>query len=115
MKAFLPLAALILASSAPIAQARELSDSFRRGKALAQARCAACHGITANSFSPNPEAPPWEDIANRPGTTRATLRTFLRDSHNYPAAMNFRLTVRRVDDISRYMITLQRAGYKPSI
>lgn len=93
--------------------AARLSRGAQRGLVFAEQRCAACHAVRANGSSANPEAPPWEDIANRPGTTRATLRTFLRDSHNYPAAMNFRVDARRIRDLADYFITLQRPGYKP--
>ena len=93
--------------------ATKLSRGAQRGLVFAEQRCAACHALRANGSSPNPEAPPWEDIANRAGTTRATMRTFLRDSHNYPAAMNFRVDARRIRDLADYIVTLQRPGYKP--
>ena len=41
----------------------------KRGQTFAEQRCAACHGVTRNSSSPNPESPTFEDIANRPGLT----------------------------------------------
>ncbi|MFM5906176.1 MAG: c-type cytochrome [Novosphingobium sp.] len=111
---------LVTATTATTAlDARKLrpqaAAAIKRGQVLATARCGVCHGVTANAPSPNAEAPPWDDIANRPGTTHVTLRAFLRDSHNYPEAMNFRIKPAQVDDIARYMITLQRKGYKPSI
>lgn len=93
--------------------AATLSRGAQRGLVFAEQRCSACHAVRANGTSANPEAPPWEDIANRPGTTRATLRTFLRDSHNYPAAMNFKVDARRIRDLADYFVTLQRPGYRP--
>ncbi len=107
------LAALVVATAAT--QPPALSKRAKRGLAFAQNHCAACHGITANATSPNPEAPPWDDIANQPGLTAITLRTFLRDSHNYPEAMNFTVDRARVRELADYMVTLQRPGYKPSI
>ena len=92
-----------------------LSPSAQRGLAFAQQRCAACHGVTANAASPNPESPAFEDIANTPGLTRSTLRTYLRDSHNFPDAMNFRVPQRRINDLADYMVTLQRPDYHPAI
>lgn len=112
-------AALLISAMAAtgLAQTGEAADRLsrgaQRGLAFAEQRCAGCHAVRANGSSANPEAPPWEDIANRPGTTRATLRTFLRDSHNYPAAMNFRVDAPRIRDLADYFITLQRPGYKP--
>lgn len=107
------LAALAIATAA--AQPPALSMRAKRGLAFAEAHCAACHGITPNSTSPNPEAPPWEDIANRAGLTAATMAAFLRDSHNFPEAMNFTVGRSHLRDLSAYMVTLQRPGYKPSI
>jgi mono/diheme cytochrome c family protein len=93
----------------------KLSPHARRGLAFAQARCAGCHGLTADAGSPNPESPPFEEIVNKPGLTRSTLRQFLRDSHNYPQAMKFTVGPADIDDLARYMVTLKRPGYRPAI
>ena len=85
----------------------------RRGLAFVQQHCTACHGVTANSRSPNPESPPFEDVANRPELTVVTLRQFLSDSHNYPAAMNFTVDRARIRDIAAYMLTLRKPHYRP--
>ena len=69
--------------------------------------------MTSNSTSPNPESPPFEEIANRPGLTSLTLRQFLRDSHNYPEAMDFAVERERIRDLADYIVTLKRPGYKP--
>ena len=107
----------VLPADSEVAQADPprpaLSAVARRGLAFAQRRCSACHGVTANTISPNPESPPFEDIANRPGVTRATLRAFLRDSHNYPAAMNFRVERARIRDLADYVLTMKQPGYRP--
>ena len=97
----------------PAAKAPVLSAAARRGLAFAQQRCSACHAVTENHSSPNPESPSFEDIANRPGVTRETLRQFLRDSHNYPAAMNFRVEAARIGNLSDYIVTMKKAGYRP--
>ena len=92
-----------------------VSTSAKRGQALAEARCAACHAVTPNAPSPNPEAPSFDDIANREGLTTATLRGYLRDAHNYPDAMNFRIGSREVRDLSAYIVTMKYPGHKPAI
>jgi mono/diheme cytochrome c family protein len=97
------------------AKSPKLSASARRGLAFAETRCAACHGIPRNSGSPNPEAPPFEDIVNKPGLTRATLHAFLRDSHNYPQAMNFTIDGHQIGDLAAYMVTLKRRHFRPAI
>jgi mono/diheme cytochrome c family protein len=105
--------ALALLATATTA-APKLAPQARRGLAFAEQRCAACHAIRANGSSPDPEAPKWDDIANRPGTTQRTLRIFLRDAHNFPAAMQFEVDRRRIGDLAAYMASLQRPGYSPS-
>lgn len=91
------------------------SAAARRGLEFARQHCSGCHGVVANSSSPNPESPPFEDIANRPGVSRETLRQFLRDSHNYPAAMNFAVEDARISDLAAYIVTLKKPGYKPLV
>lgn len=112
------LAGVVLASSAA-GGTRRVSDrkaaQIERGLAFAQQRCAACHGVTANLPSPNPESPPFEDIVNQPGLTAGSLRQYLRNSHNFPAAMDFTLARRDLNDLSTYMLTLRRANYRPGI
>lgn len=112
------LAALTLLAATPVpataSQTPDLSASARRGLVLAEQRCAACHAVRANGTSPNPEAPPWEDIANRPGTSNRTLRRFLADSHNFPMAMQFEVARSHIRDLSAWMITLQHKDYRPT-
>ncbi len=92
-----------------------LTASAQRGLAFAGQRCSGCHGVVENSSSPNPESPPFEDIANRSGVTRQTLQQFLRDSHNYPAAMNFEVEDTRIRDLAAYIVTLKKPGYRPLV
>lgn len=103
--------------SAATARPKEpaLSTSAKRGLAIAQARCATCHAISPNDSSPNPEAPSFDDIANREGLTSATLRGYLRDAHNYPEAMNFRINRKQVRDLSAYIVTLKAPSHKQAI
>lgn len=100
------------AASAPPPPALEPAE---RGHAFAQARCSACHAITAEGISPNPESPPFAAVVNKPGITRDTLRQFLRDSHNFPDAMNFSVEPGQIDDLADYMLTLRAPGYRPPI
>lgn len=103
------------AASAPRALEPAALNPVGRGQAFAQARCSACHAITAQGIPPNPESPPFAAVVNRPGITRDTLRQFLRDSHNFPGAMNFRVEPEQIDDLADYMLTLQTPGYRPPI
>ena len=99
--------------AAAVKQPPVLSAGARRGRAFAEQRCSGCHGVTENQASPNPESPSFEAIANRTGVTSATLQQFLRDSHNYPAAMNFRVEAGRIRDLAVYIETLKKPGYRP--
>jgi len=96
------------------AEAKTVSPAVARGLVLARAHCAGCHGVTANSSSPNPESPPFDDIANKPGLTAESVATFLTDAHNYPAAMNFRIDPEATGDLAAYLASLRRPDYKPS-
>ncbi|NCU13094.1 MAG: cytochrome c [Sphingomonadaceae bacterium] len=92
-----------------------LSASAERGLAFAKANCAGCHAVEGSGASPNAEAPAFAAIANMPDLTGETLRQYLRDSHNYPAAMNFTVEPAQIDDLADYVVTLKRADYKPDI
>lgn len=101
------------AAGGATSRADEAAERQARGLTFAKARCSSCHGVVANGMSPNPEAPSFEDIANRAGITRSTLHQFLSNSHNYPAAMGFEVGVGQSTDLSDYVVTLKRPGYRP--
>jgi mono/diheme cytochrome c family protein len=101
------------ASSRAADHGAELTAAEKRGLAFAEQRCSACHAVTENSISPNPESPTFQEIANRDGVTPATLRQFLHDSHNYPSAMNFRVEAEQISDLADYIVTMRKADYRP--
>ncbi|MFN3515699.1 MAG: c-type cytochrome [Novosphingobium sp.] len=112
------LALVLLAACAPAPSpgaAVPLSPSAQRGLAFARANCARCHAVEGSGASPNAEAPAFAAIANMPGLTGETLREFLRDSHNFPAAMNFTVEPSQIDDLADYAVSLKRPDYKPDI
>lgn len=82
--------------------------------AFVEAACGGCHAIEPPYLSPNPGAPTFEAIANRPGVTRATIHAWLVNAHNYPEQMDFDLRREQVDQTVDYMITLRRADYVPA-
>lgn len=102
------------AEAKPARQAKALSAPATRGLAFAKSHCSSCHAVTPNRSSTNPESPPFDDIANRPGLAAETFTTFLSDSHNFPEMMDFTLHRSRIDDLSAYMLTLQKKGYRPT-
>ena len=99
----------------PSKQVIELTDQEARGYTFAKAHYAACHGVTANASSPNPEAPPIEAVFNTTDLTARTLGTFLRNSHNFPGQMAFEIDPGKVGDLAVYMMTLRQPAYHPAI
>ena len=65
---FLPLLIAALAVST-VASARisegEPVGSATRGAAVIQGNCDACHAVGASGTSPNPDAPPFREVARR--------------------------------------------------
>ncbi len=100
-------------SAGPVPEARPLGDA-RHGQAFAAAHCAQCHATKRNTVSANPQAPPFEDIASRPGVTGDTLHQFLKDAHNFPEAMQFRLSPQDTSDLSAHFMTLRSDSRRPS-
>ena len=85
------------------------------GLVFAKARCAGCHNVTDGQVSRNPNAPPFEAIANTRGLTDNTLKAWLRDSHNCPGQMDFEIDARRIDELAAYILTLNSPYYRPPI
>lgn len=97
-----------------LAAIRPADTAAARGLAFARAHCSACHTVNAG-ISPKPEAPSFETVVNSPGLTSATLKPWLRDSHNYPEVMKFAIEPAQIDDLAAYMLTLKNPGYRPPI
>jgi mono/diheme cytochrome c family protein len=54
----------------------------KRGLAVARAQCASCHAVERGQrSSPNPFAPPFENVANLPGMAAIALNHLLHSSH----------------------------------
>jgi mono/diheme cytochrome c family protein len=86
-----------------------------RSLAFVQGSCGGCHAVDRHGVSPNPDAPPFAAIVNRPGLTPETLSIWLRDAHNYPEEMEFYLEGPEVDALVAYMLTLRDPNYRPAI
>lgn len=90
-------------------------SSADRGLAFAQSHCAVCHAVTVGQSSPRAEAPAFESVVNTPGLTATTLQDWLRNSHNYPDAMTFRVEDDNIGDLAAYMLTLRKDSYHPPV
>jgi mono/diheme cytochrome c family protein len=91
------------------------APSPERKVAFVQGSCGGCHAVDRHGVSPNPNAPPFAAIVNRPGLTAETLAIWLRDAHNYPAEMEFYLEGAEVDLLVEHMLTLRDPNYRPAI
>lgn len=81
--------------------------------AFVEAACGGCHAVEPPFLSPNARAPDFEAIANRPGVSTSTIKSWLRNAHNYPEVMDFDLDKEHIDEVADYMITLRRRDYVP--
>lgn len=80
-----------------------------RGLAYAQSACASCHAVEAGqTTSPNPEAPPFEVIANLPGMTPTALNAWLHSPH--PSMPNLIVAPNDRGDVAAYFESLRRGA-----
>ncbi len=72
-----------------VAVVRVLAGSFahaadvEEGRRLAQNICSRCHAVTIGK-SPRTAAPSFAAIANKPGTTSASLEAFIVEPQRHP-------------------------------
>lgn len=94
------------AEPVPMPQSNPEHDaSIRRGWAIAGQVCSQCHSIsTTEERRPTISAPSFISVANRPGTTTASLTRWLTASH--PTMPNYIFDQRSVDDLATYILSL---------
>lgn len=103
MRAVIPAFALCVMASPVVAQDRE---SGERGHALALQLCSGCHVVAPGQRPPAAVmAPPFREIANRPGMNEVTLRNFLRTPH--PIMPMLILSAEEMRDVSTFIISLK--------
>jgi mono/diheme cytochrome c family protein len=95
---------VLAAVASALAQPALAADPFN-GERLAERWCAACHVVTATQREANADAPPFEEIAKRPGFTEVGLSTFLQDPHAKMPNMN--LSRIEAGDIAAYVAKLK--------
>ncbi len=99
---------LMLIAASSEAWAQTLGDRAQ-GRDLAQQICAECHAVGSSpGVSPNPEAPPFELIANLPGMTSIALTAALRTSHR--EMPNVMLKPDELSNIIAYILSLKLAN-----
>ena len=77
------------------------------GLKFARNRCADCHAVERDQASPNPAAPTFVAIANRPGMDRQGLSNWLAEGHDYPDQMYFEIPAEHIDELVAYVVTLK--------
>lgn len=105
----LPALLLALAACETTPDGAPYEANASMGMLIARDSCAGCHETFSIRESPDPDAPPFRAIVNRPGMTPELLATWLKDGHNYPVEMGFYLEPYKVDSLVAYMIG-QQAG-----
>jgi mono/diheme cytochrome c family protein len=87
------------------AAAAKLAAHNAEGHRLAEAWCTPCHAIEPHMAGLLEQAPSFEAIANRHGTTVLSLKVFLRTSHhNMP---NLVIAPDQADALANYILNLK--------
>jgi mono/diheme cytochrome c family protein len=87
------------------ARAQDAGDA-KRGLAYASKNCTECHTIERDGWtSPNPEAPPFQQLANTQGVSWIALTAWLQSSHkNMP---NLLIQPKDREDVIAYILSLK--------
>ncbi|WP_298243882.1 cytochrome c [uncultured Bradyrhizobium sp.] len=89
------------AAGAPRSGPRAIAEGHR----LAQAWCETCHAVEPHMAGFFDEAPSFQAIADRSGTTALSLKVFWRTSHrNMP---NLVIPQEQADVLSAYILSLR--------
>lgn len=104
MRFWLRMATLLLMS--PFSAVAQESGNVSEGYKLARDVCAVCHAVDDGYLvSPNPDATPFEVVANMPEMTALALAVWFRSPH--PSMPDLILTDRETDNIIAYIQSLR--------
>lgn len=96
-----PIAALAaLSLFVLLANAASAADA-QQGAELAKRWCATCHVVSADQASGSTQAPPFSEIANKPGLTAASIALFLMRPH--PPMPDMNLSREEAGDLAAYI------------
>lgn len=77
------------------------------GLRYAEQACGECHAVARGvTWSPVPEAPAFDSVANTPGMTRTALNAWLHSTH--PSMPHLIVEPDRIDDLAAYLDSLKR-------
>jgi mono/diheme cytochrome c family protein len=100
-----PIAALAAFSFVLVvvpANAAAAADAYQ-GRVLAKRWCATCHVVSADQTSGGTQAPPFAEIANKPGLTAASIALFLLRPH--PPMPDMNLSRNEAADLAAYIVS----------
>ena len=95
---FAALLALTLFTA--LANAAGAGDPFE-GEKIAKRWCASCHVVSADQKRGNTQAPPFSEIARKPGLSAASIALFLLRPH--PPMADMSLTRNEAADLAAYI------------
>ena len=98
-RAIVALLSLTIFSAAAIAATRA-GDPFE-GEKIAKRWCASCHVVSSDQKRGNTQAPPFSEIAEKPGLTAASIALFLL--HPHPPMPDMNLTRNEASDLAAYI------------
>ena len=75
------------------------------GKRLAERWCASCHVVEPGQARGNTQAPPFSEVAKKPGITAASIALFLMVPH--PKMPDMGLSRTEAGDIAAYIASLK--------
>jgi len=77
------------------------------GHAFAAKVCADCHDVEpgGEAFSPNPDAPSFQEVADTPGMSPRALAVWLQSSH--PTMPDLILSTDEIDNVIAYITSLR--------
>lgn len=75
------------------------------GRVLAVKWCSACHIVTPDQTTGNPDVPPFKSIARKPGFSADFVAAFLVNPH--PKMPDMHLSRDEIDDLAAYIASLK--------
>lgn len=92
------------------AHAKDQPGNAAAGLRFAETWCSGCHPVALRAARTGGIAPDFGTIADRPETSRQTLKAFLESNHQLMP--NFQLTREETDDVIAYILSLKNPTYR---
>jgi len=95
------IAALVASSFVALMANAAFAADPHQGGVLAKRWCATCHVVAADQKNGSTQAPPFSEIAKKPGLTAASIALFLLRPH--PPMPDMNLTRNEAGDLAAYI------------